>query len=92
MITVIAVKYCLEVKKMPVYDYKCRQCGTVFEKFLRTLAAADSVQCEKCGSAKVKKLITCCAISSGRKSESAGSSPSSHSCGSCSHSHCSTCH
>jgi putative FmdB family regulatory protein len=77
---------------MPVYDYKCRKCGKVFEKFLRTLAAADSVQCEKCGSGDVKKLVTCCAISSGGKSESSGGSTSSHSCGSCSGSHCSTCH
>lgn len=77
---------------MPVYDYKCRQCGAEFEKFLRSLAAADSVQCKKCGSARVEKLVTCCAISSGGKSESAGSSGSSHSCGSCSGSHCSTCH
>ena len=77
---------------MPVYDYKCRQCGKVFEKFLRSLAAADSVQCEKCGSAKVKKMVSCCAISSGGKSESAGSSSSSHSCDSCSSHSCSTCH
>ena len=77
---------------MPVYDYKCRQCGKVFEKFLRSLAAADSVQCEKCGSAKVKKMVSCCAISSGGKSESVASSKSAHSCGSCSGSHCSTCH
>jgi hypothetical protein len=40
----------------------------------------------------VKKLVSCCAISSGRKSESAGSSKSSQSCGSCAHTHCSTCH
>ena len=59
---------------MPVYDYKCQECGLVFEKFLRTMAAADSVHCEKCGSAEVQKLITCCAISSGGKSESTGSS------------------
>lgn len=77
---------------MPVYDYKCRHCGIVFEKFLRSLSAADSVKCEKCGSAKVKKLVSCCAISSGGKTESAGGSSSTHSCGSCSHSRCSTCH
>ena len=77
---------------MPVYDYKCQKCGKVFEKFLRSLAAADSVQCEKCGSPKVKKLVSCCAISSGGKSESVGSSKSSHSCGSCSSHSCSTCH
>ncbi len=77
---------------MPVYDYKCRKCGAVFEKFLRTMAAAASVQCEKCGSAKVEKLVSCCAISSGGKSEGAASSRSSHSCGSCSSHSCSTCH
>lgn len=77
---------------MPVYDYKCRKCGAEFEKFLRSLAAASSVKCEKCGSAKVEKLVTCCAISSGGRTESAGSSTSSHSCGSCSSHNCSTCH
>ncbi len=77
---------------MPVYDYKCQKCGLVFEKFLRTMAAAGSVTCEKCGSAKVEKLITCCAISSGGKSEGAASSGSSHSCTSCSSHSCSTCH
>jgi putative FmdB family regulatory protein len=77
---------------MPVYDYKCQKCGLVFEMFLRSMSAAASVKCEKCGSSKVEKMVSCCAISSGGKSEGAGSSKSSHSCGSCSHSHCSTCH
>ncbi len=77
---------------MPVYDYKCRKCGAVFEKFLRSLSAAVAITCEKCGSGKVEKLVTCCAISSGGKSEGTASSHSSNSCGSCSGSHCSTCH
>jgi len=77
---------------MPVYDYKCRKCGAVFEKFLRSLAAADSVKCEKCGSSRVQKLVSCCAISSGGKNGSAAASKSSHSCGSCSSHSCATCH
>lgn len=77
---------------MPVYDYKCRKCGAEFEKFLRSLAAASTVKCEKCGSSQVTKLVSCCAISAGGKTESAGSSKSSHSCGSCSSHSCSTCH
>ncbi|MBN2399024.1 MAG: zinc ribbon domain-containing protein [Candidatus Aminicenantes bacterium] len=77
---------------MPVYDYKCRKCGAVFEKFLRSLSAADSVKCEKCGSVEVQKMITCCSISGGGKSEGSDSSSSSSSCGSCSSHSCSTCH
>ncbi len=80
---------------MPVYDYKCRKCGTEFEKFLRSLTAASTVKCDKCGSSQVTKLVTCCAISSGGKSESAGASSSSshsHSCGSCSTHNCGSCH
>lgn len=77
---------------MPVYDYKCRKCGAEFEKFLSSLSSASTVKCEKCGSARVEKLITGCAISSAGKSESAGSSKSSSSCGTCSGGTCSTCH
>ncbi len=77
---------------MPVYDYKCRKCGAEFEKYLRSLSAASTVKCEKCGSSQVTKLVTCCAVSSGGKGDRAGSSASSHSCGSCSSHHCSTCH
>ena len=77
---------------MPVYDYKCKKCGTEFEKFLRSLAAASTVKCEKCGSSQVVKLVTCCAVSAGGKTESGSSSNSSSSCGTCSGGTCSTCH
>ncbi len=77
---------------MPVYDYKCRKCGAEFEKFLRSLSSAAAVKCEKCGSSQVTKLVSCCAISSGGKTESAGASRSSHSCGSCSSHNCGSCH
>ncbi len=77
---------------MPVYDYKCRKCGAEFEKFLRSMSAAAAVQCEKCGSSQVTKLITCCAISSGGKTEGSGSASSSSSCSSCSTHNCGSCH
>ncbi len=77
---------------MPVYDYKCRKCGKVFEKFLRSVSAAATVKCEKCGSSQVVKLVTCCAVSSGGKGEGSGSAKSSSSCSTCSGGTCSTCH
>ena len=33
---------------MPVYDYKCVECGHRFD-LLRSLSARDEVKCPKCG-------------------------------------------
>ena len=35
---------------MPVYDYKCMQCGHRFD-MLRSVSARDEVLCPKCGGA-----------------------------------------
>ena len=40
---------------MPTYDYECRECGKVFEKF-HAMSAKPRVKCPKCG-AGCKKLI-----------------------------------
>lgn len=43
---------------MPIYEYKCNECEEVFE--LLTTSAEDSqkVQCPKCNSENVKKLMS----------------------------------
>ena len=33
---------------MPIYEYKCKQCGHVFEE-LRSITDGDSATCPKCG-------------------------------------------
>ena len=33
---------------MPLYDYRCTQCGHRFE-LLRSISDRDNVKCEKCG-------------------------------------------
>ncbi len=44
---------------MPIYEYKCSDCGNIFE-ILTTSSddTAKEVQCNKCKSAKVKKVIS----------------------------------
>jgi len=40
---------------MPIYDFKCQECGKVSELFLR---ATDQVaHCPDCGSDKMEKLV-----------------------------------
>lgn len=40
---------------MPIYEYTCCDCGTQFEKFVRSMAVMIEVHCPECGSSQVKK-------------------------------------
>ena len=42
---------------MPIFEYKCRQCGHV-TGFLEKAGAKGSHKCEKCGSAKTDKAFS----------------------------------
>jgi putative FmdB family regulatory protein len=43
---------------MPLYDYRCRECGTTFEK-LRSIKDADrELECPECHSAKVERQLS----------------------------------
>jgi len=43
---------------MPVYDFKCQECGEVSEEFFRTVHGQQSVHCPQCGSERMEKMIT----------------------------------
>ncbi len=34
---------------MPIYEYRCEDCGTKFEKLVRRSADADALECPSCG-------------------------------------------
>ena len=42
---------------MPIYDYKCRECGKVSEMFLRSPDSKD-IKCPNCGSDNLERLIS----------------------------------
>ncbi len=42
---------------MPLYEYRCADCGAAFEK-LTQRANADSVTCPHCGGAHPRRLIS----------------------------------
>jgi putative FmdB family regulatory protein len=35
---------------MPIYEYRCKDCETVFETFVSSISDADKVVCKKCES------------------------------------------
>jgi putative FmdB family regulatory protein len=43
---------------MPIYEYRCNDCGEEFEKFLRSMSASKEVSCPKCGSQSVAKVVS----------------------------------
>ena len=42
---------------MPIYDYRCNQCGKVSEVLVRS-PHADGVKCPVCGSQTVERIIS----------------------------------
>jgi putative FmdB family regulatory protein len=43
---------------MPVYEYRCGECGEQFELFLRSAVQKTAPTCPKCGSTDVKKALS----------------------------------
>lgn len=66
---------------MPMYDYRCKNCGEVFEELVMSSSTPDEeITCPKCKENKAEKLISAPMVSTGSSSSSV-SSPSSTSCG-----------
>jgi putative FmdB family regulatory protein len=64
---------------MPIYDYRCKECGAEFEKIVRLSEADRTPLCPECSSPDTRKQITTFASPS---SSSSTSSSSSSGCGS----------
>ncbi|MBI4844117.1 MAG: zinc ribbon domain-containing protein [Nitrospirae bacterium] len=68
---------------MPIYEYRCNECGEEFEKLV--MGKAPDISCPKCNSKDVTKKLSVFGMSGVEKQTSSG-------CTSCSKSSCSTCH
>lgn len=43
---------------MPIYEFACRSCGTVFEKLVRSASAQQELTCPSCQSHDIKKKLS----------------------------------
>jgi putative FmdB family regulatory protein len=45
---------------MPIYEYRCQECGATFDKFVRSMANAATieVECPQCRSKRCRKSIS----------------------------------
>jgi len=62
---------------MPIYEYRCRKCGEIFEKIQKVNEGAESIACPYCGEWEPEKLLSCFSSSKG-----SNGSASTSSCGS----------
>lgn len=66
---------------MPMYEYRCRNCGHSFDELITSSSIADEdIECPKCGKYQSEKLMSAFA-SSGGASASVSSVGSGSSCG-----------
>jgi putative FmdB family regulatory protein len=47
-------------EEMPIFEYKCQDCGTKFEKIVSS--SASEVVCKACDSPRVEKLLSVFAV------------------------------
>lgn len=50
---------------MPLYEYKCKNCGEKSEYFLKTSSAESNIKCKNCGSENVEKMLSTSFVSMG---------------------------
>jgi len=43
---------------MPLYEFKCNACATVFETIVAVSATKESIVCSQCGSADITKILS----------------------------------
>lgn len=59
---------------MPIYEYRCEECGEGFELFVRSSSQAASPTCPECGSERVKRAISLFGLGKGSSSSALGAS------------------
>lgn len=43
---------------MPIYEYKCHDCGRIFELLVRGEAQTEAARCKHCAGDRLKRLIS----------------------------------
>ena len=65
---------------MPIFEYKCQDCGNRFEKLVRRTADADAVECPSCGQKHLTQELSVFAAHANGKTPDAPMCPSGGRC------------
>jgi putative FmdB family regulatory protein len=67
---------------MPIYSYKCKDCGEQFDLLVGMTAQKTELKCSKCNGKNIEKVISTFSVG-GQRGSSSGSSCSTGSCPTC---------
>jgi len=57
---------------MPIYEYRCRECGEKFEKLVLRARDAETIECPRCGQRASEQLYSTFATTGGGTASRAG--------------------
>jgi putative FmdB family regulatory protein len=63
---------------MPIYEYRCENCGKVFEKLTKACNRDEEMECPVCGSKETRRIFSVFGVSG---SDSGGGESHGPSCG-----------
>jgi putative FmdB family regulatory protein len=64
---------------MPIYEYRCQDCGAEFEELLLSTTRETAVRCHTCDGRRVGRVLSAFAVSSGAEAAVREAGP----CGAC---------
>lgn len=56
---------------MPMYEYRCKKCGAVFEELIRNADDEKQVKCRSCGHEQVERVLSMFSGNAGAPSSTA---------------------
>ncbi len=65
---------------MPIYEYRCSECGEKFEKLVRSSSNQTEIHCPNCDADKVERQVSVFGFSGGSSTSFGGSFSSGSSC------------
>jgi putative FmdB family regulatory protein len=66
---------------MPIYEFRCAQCGHVQEILVSSSNTEVEMKCEQCQGEELERILSCVSYTMGSSSGSPGPSVTSKSCG-----------
>lgn len=78
---------------MPIFEFKCQNCGNKFEELLRGKDSLNNLYCPYCQNKNIEKIISKFSIAQGRNAFRSNSieKDSTSKCSGCSANSCSNC-